>query len=347
MTKAPDAFNDALVEPGTTGLPERFFDRLMFNLHPTDSTSPSIILGAGVYPGANTVDGFLVVSDAGEQKNFRFSTELDSTDGTTVGPLSWTLDEPMTRWRLTLAPNPTGLEGDVVWTARTPAWTGSVTVENGDAPSSTFDHLFQSGTYEGVLRLDGRRITVDGWYGQRDRSRGVRTMAGGQGLHVWFQGQFDDRSIGFLLVEGRDGSRLLLEGAVMATDGSLDGVTAVTHDLRFDDGLDLVGGRILVTTRSGVEYDVAIDASARGGYMAGAGYGGQHGKPRGLDHEEYDVYPLDGSVTPRTVDTALTDRLSLLEWDGRRGIGIVEFAHSRSASYLYVPSLTTNQGDHP
>jgi hypothetical protein len=37
-------------------------------------------------------------------------------------------------------------------------------------------------------------------------------MSGGQGLHTWYQAQFPDRSIGFLLVENRAGGRLLLEG---------------------------------------------------------------------------------------------------------------------------------------
>ncbi|BDZ51349.1 hypothetical protein GCM10025867_35900 [Frondihabitans sucicola] len=334
-----ETFRDALVAPGEAHLPDRFFDRLMFNLHPVDATTPSIILGAGVYPGANTIDGFLVVTGAEQQENLRFSSELAATDGTSVGPLRWTIEEPLARWRLRIEPNRTGLEGEVVWTARTTPWIGSVRVDNTAEPATTFDHLFQSGTYAGTLRLAGRPLSVDGWFGQRDRSRGVRTMTGGQGLHLWFQGQFDDRSIGFLLVEGRDGSRLLLEGAVMPTDGPLDDVVDVKHDLDFDRDLDLRTGRLRVTTSGGFDYDLTIDASARGAYMAGAGYGGHHGRPVGVDHEEYDVYPLDGSTTPLTLDTALTDRLSHLRWGDRRGIGIVEFAHSRSRSYHYRPSL--------
>ncbi len=341
-------FHDELVDPGAEGLPERFFDRFMFNLHSPNDTAPSIILGAGLYPGRNVIDGFAILTTRATQENLRFSSELDATDGTSVGPLTWHVEEPLKRWRLVLAPNPIGLELDVVWEARAPAWSGDVTVRDGEAVVSSFEHLFQSGFYEGEAVIDGVRTDVDGWLGQRDRSRGVRTMSGGQGLHLWFQAQFVDRSIGFLLVEDRDHGRLLLEGAVMHTDGELDPIVDVRHDLHFDDRLDLVDGVVAVDTDRGMTYRISADATAGGGYMSGGGYGGAHGHPRGRDFEEHDVYPLDGSVNPKTVDSALTDRLTRFDWDGNPGIGIFEFAHSRSSSYRYRPTLgPTVEGAHP
>ena len=72
--------------------------------------------------------------------------------------------------------------------------------------------------------------------------------------------------------------------------------------------------------------------------MAGGGYDGQHGVPKGRNHVEYDVYPLDGSVSPRALGSALTDRLTEFRWDGTLGLGILEFAHTRSRSYTYQPS---------
>ena len=165
-------------------------------------------------------------------------------------------------------------------------------------------------------------------------------MSGGQGLHVWFQAQFADRSVGFLYVEDRSHQPLLLEGAVMHTDGTLDPIVGIRHDLHFDDRLDLAGGMVEVRTRSGTNYLIDADASAGGGYMAGAGYGGHHGKVLGRDHLEADVYPLDGSVSPRSLDSPLTDRLTRFSWNGQQGLGIFEFAHSRSKSYTYQPSLS-------
>jgi hypothetical protein len=332
------SFQDALTPPGATGLPARFFDRFMFNLHP-QGRAPWVIVGLGVYPAVDVIDGYAIAVTEREQRNLRFSTELSATDGTRAGPLSWRVVEPLRTWQLRLGPNPAGLELDVTWRARTPAWSGEVAVANAGGAASEFAHLFQSGRYEGTLRLDGVPKDVAGWYGQRDRSRGIRSLSGGQGLHLWVQAQFPDRCVGFLLAQGRQHEQVLLEGAVMHEAGGPDSVTAVRHDLAFNEGLDLVTGTVEVSTESGAVYRLVADASARGGFMAGGGYDGQHGHRRGRDHLEYDAYPLDGSVSPRTLGTSLTDRLTEFTWGGVRGYGIFEFALTRSRSYAYRPTL--------
>lgn len=333
-----NVFHDDLVPPGTLDLPERFFDRFMFNLHPADATAPSIIMGFGHYPAKDVADGFVIVSTETEQRNVRFSTELSATAGSGAGPLSFQVLEPNRAWRLRLGPNPTGMEYDVIWRARTPYWLGDVAVTNTGGVPTQFEHLVQSGRYEGTLTIDSAEQQVDSWYGQRDRSRGVRTMSGGQGLHIWYQAQFPDRSVCFLLVENRQGGRLLLEGAVLHEDGTVDDVRDVKHDLRFD-ALDLKSGTVEVTTEGGAVYTIETDASAGGGLMSGAGYGGRHGRSMGRDHIEHDVYPLDGSVTQLTLDSSLTDRLSAFSWNGTPGIGIFEFALTRSKSCTYRPTL--------
>lgn len=331
-------FTDRLVDPSAAA-PDRFFDRFVLNAHAVDGTGPCVIVGAGVYPAADVVDGFAIAVVGGEQRNLRFSTELSATDGSSVGPFSWDVVEPMTTWRVALGANPSGVELDLTWRRRAPAWFGNVVVREGEVVSSSFEHLFQSGTYTGWVAVDGQRHDASGWWGQRDRSRGVRTMSGGQGLHMWVQAQFPDRSVGFLLVEDRANRRLLLEGAVMHVEGRLDPVVDVRHRLVFDAGLDLRSGVLEVTTASGAVETIDVDASGRGGYMAGGGYGGHHGRPAGRDHLEHDVYPLDGSVGPTTLDSALVDRLAVFTCDGVTGTGIYEFAHTRSRSYTYAPSL--------
>ncbi|HET7399869.1 MAG TPA: hypothetical protein VFJ94_15235 [Intrasporangium sp.] len=332
-------FRDELVTRTSPELPERYFDRFVFNLHRTDAVTPSILFGFGAYPPRDVVDGFAILVTRSEQRNVRFSTELTATEGDGAGPFRFQVVEPHATWHLMLGPNPTGMEFDLTWRARTPAWCGDVAVHNDNGVPSSFEHLVQSGLYEGTLTIDGVTEDVTGWYGQRDRSRGVRTMSGGQGLHVWYQAQFPDRCVGFLYVEDRAHAPILLEGAVMHTNGELDGIVGVRHDLTFDDSLDLRSGTVEVTTASGQVYRIDADASARGSYMSGGWYGGQHGRPMGRDHEEHDVYPFDGSISPRTLDSALTDRLAKFTWDGIDGYGIFEFAHSRSSRYTYRPSL--------
>ncbi|PPJ23778.1 hypothetical protein C5E45_27970 [Nocardia nova] len=334
-----DTFHDPLVGPEVTDLPDGFFDRLMFNMHPVDATAPSVIMGFGIYPPKDTVDGFVVVSGETEQRNLRFSSRLSATDRDGAGPFRFEVLEPNQRWRLRLGPNEIDTEFDLTWRARTPAWFGEVAVTNTSAQRTSFDHLFQSGRYEGTLTIAGRQQSVDGWYGQRDRSRGVRTMAGGQGLHIWYQAQFPDFSIGFLLVETRSHDRLLLEGAVMHENGRLDPIIDVRHALVFSPDLDLIEGEVQVDTAAGERYSVHADARAGGGFMAGAGYGGHHGRSSGIDQVESDRYPLDGSVTPRSLDSALTDRLCHFTLGNVLGTGILEFALTRSSTYEYRPSI--------
>lgn len=338
-SRSNEDFHDRIVTPDELGgLPEQFFDRFVFNVHRADGSRPSIIVGLGLHPLRDTVDGFAQLSTSTEQRNARFSTELSATSWDTCGPFSYEVVEPNKTWRLMLRDNPTGMTFDITWRARTPAWWGDVEVTNPRGETTSFAHLFQSGYVDGTLTIDEDTEQVEGWYSQRDRSRGVRTMAGGQGLHIWYQAQFPDRSVGFLLVESRDASRLLLEGAVMHTDGTLDEIVDVKHDLVFDD-LDLKSGLMEVSTASGEVYRIETDASGGGGLMAGAGYGGHHGKSLGRDHLEGEVWPLDGSVTQRTVDSSLTDRLATFTWTDVAGSGIFEFALTRSSSYTYKPTL--------
>lgn len=333
-----ESFHDQIVRPDAVAeLSERFFDRFVFNLHPVDAPTPVVLFGLGLHPTRDTVDGFAILCTPTEQRNARFATRLSATTWDRCGPFSYEVVEPNRTWRVALRDNPTNMTFDLTWTARAPAWWGDVEVGNALGAATSFAHLFQSGWMSGSLTIDGRTTEMDRWYSQRDRSRGVRTMSGGQGLHVWFQAQFPDRSVGFLLVETRDGDRLLLEGGVMHVEGRVDDITDVRHDLVFDDQLDLKGGQVEVRTDSAM-YAIDVDASASGGLMAGGGYGGHHGKLLGIDHVEGETWPLDGTVTQRTVDTSLTDRLCVFDWAGVRGSGILEFALSRSSSYVYRPT---------
>lgn len=339
MTAGTTTFHDRLVGPDVSDLPAGFFDRCMFNLHPQQATEPSIIMGFGFYPPNDAVDGYVLLSDEHEQRNLRYASVLSATERDGAGPFRFELLEPNAAWRLVLGPNDIGVEFDVTWRAQTPPWFGTVSVTNDTSTPTSFDHLFQSGYYDGTLSIDGVDRSVDGWCGQRDRSRGVRTMSGGQGLHIWFQAQFSDYSVGFLLVETRDHRRMLLKGAVMHANGLVDDVTDVRHNLTFDAHRDLVEGVVEVDTDSGRTYPIFADASARGGYMAGAGYGGHHGTQKSVDHIEVDRFPLDGSVNPSTLDSALTDRLCSYTCNGEQGVGIFEFAQTRSRSYEYTASM--------
>jgi hypothetical protein len=297
------------------------------------------MFGLGVYPTRNVIDGWLIRCDSQSQRNLRFSTELDSSDWRTVGPLSVQLIEPLQQWRLRIADNATGVHGDLVWKARSAAWETErihLVAPSGDA--SDFSHYFQPGSYSGQLSLDGENVDVDGWLGTRDRSRGVRLVTEGGGLHLWVQAQFTDRSIAFLYNEDRGHHVTHCDGAVLHVDGSADPVVGVEHNFTFDDELDFRTGTMTVHTISGQRIDLTVDGTYGGGFLSGGGYGGGHGEPRGLNWSDGERWALDGTVTPRTLDVPLTDRPArFIDQAGAIGAGVFEFAVTRSPRYTYRP----------
>lgn len=322
------------VQPADVG--GQFFDRFYFNMH-GHSTSPLIMVGIGIYPGQATIDGYVIRVDNGTQRNLRFSDIL-TPDVTTIGPFRWQIEKPLEKWRLTLAANPLDVEFDLTWSARTAPWaTPPVLLDDGKGGRTSFNHFFQSGTYAGDLNLDGRAVSTEGWLGQRDRSRGVRPVSGGQGLHLWVQAQMANYTIAFMFDEDREHRPTFIDGAILFCDGITDAIVDVEHNLLFDGDLDFLSGSFTVRTASGESYSGEVDGSAGGGFLSGGGYGGWHGVRRTANYQETEVWPLDGSVHPRMLDTPLTDRSAVFRVSGETGHGVFEFAHSRSSKYTYRP----------
>lgn len=307
------------------------FDRFYFNLHAPVVPSPiAVITGVGVYPPKGLVDGYVCTLVDGEQRNLRFSQGLGED-----GPLRWATVEPGRRWHLALAPNDSGVELDVEWTARAPLHV----VDEYRAGESVYDHAFQSGRYTGTLTVDGRSIDVGGWLGQRDRSRGFRQVRDRLGLHLWLQAQLPGESVGVLYNEDRAGNAAHCDGAVMGEDGTHDRIVGVRHDLTFDDGLELQRGSAVLELASGAVRELTLESTGRGLYMDGAGYGSFHGTDHGGPVVEQERWPLDGSRTPRTLGFPITDAFCAFTCDGVAGSGVTEYALTRSTSYAYRATL--------
>ena len=309
------------------------FDRFYFNMHGPQRLPAFFMIGAGIYPEPGLVDGYMVAVVGDEQRNLRTS---DAIRAESVGPLEWEVIEPLRTWRLFVGPNPTGIEVDVVWRARAPHYEVDRYVVPGQAD---FAHYFQSGRYEGQITIDGGQKRVDGWLGQRDRSRGRRGIRDRLGLHLWIQIQFENESIGFLYNENRAGEVTHVEGAVMREDGKVIPVTGVRHALSFNDDLELLRGRFEIDVQNGPVRRLTMNSTGPGLFMAGGGYDGWHGVDHGPGAVEHDVWPLDGSRTPRNLKLGITDALCTFHEGRREGSGISEYALTRSPRYAYAPTL--------
>ena len=328
------ALQDRLVAaPG--GAPA--FDRVYFNLHGSARDQGYFVLGIGTYPPAATTDAYLCYVAGGEnaQRNLRLSTVLEPAAGGVIGPLHWQCIEPHELWRLQLGANPAGVEFDLRWHARSAVIEIPEYSTADQFGSSHYVHIFQSGTYEGFVSVDGKVSRVDGWHGQRDRSKGQRRIRDRLGLHLWVQAQFRDECIGFLYNEDRQGKIAHFEGASMRGDRTLRRLTSLTHDLRFNDDMELVGGAFQLAFADGERRELSVVSTGPGILMQGGGYNGWHGVARGRDHIESERWSFDGSRTPRNLEIGITDALCLFTCGSEKGTGISEYALSRSPSYRY------------
>lgn len=309
-----------------------WFDRFYFNLHSPAGT-PFLVAGAGLYPGQRLADGYVCALIDGEQRNLRLSHQ--PAQDSSVGPLSWETLEPLRSWRLRLDANPSGLRFDLVWTARTvPFAVDPIRV----SAATDFTHFFQSGRYTGELEIDGTSIDVDGWFGQRDRSRGLRQARDRLGLHLWLAAQLPDRCLALNFNLDRSNRPVHCDGALLGEDGSVRRIAAVRHALELDERDELRGGTLVVELEDGEQLEVMMASESPGLYMAGAGYGGWHGVPRGAEVAEAERWPLDGALDPRELALGLVDKPCRFTVAGVAGHGLAEIAVSRSSSYRYAGS---------
>jgi hypothetical protein len=133
-----------------------------------------------IYPNRRILDcGFSIVRD-GEQHAFHASRRApDDPSETQVGPFSIEILEPMRRVRVRLAPNETGIECDLTFTARTAC------VEEGRQTTRRDGRIFmdatrfaQFGRWQGEIRYDGQRVEIEPArvFGTKDRSWGLRPV---------------------------------------------------------------------------------------------------------------------------------------------------------------------------
>lgn len=340
LTTDDDRLLVGLDERATDGV----FDRFYVNLH-GEGPDTLLLFGGGVYPAAGIVDAWLIAAVGGVQRNVRFSTQIAVDAGPDdiagIGPFAWSCPEPGQRWRFDLGANLSGIELHADLVGRLPMFGYRRLEFESTERHTSFDHAVQSGRWDGSVSVDGEGVDITGWWGQRDRSRGVRGMHAGQGIHLWMQPQFEDWQVSLMYDESREGEPALCDGAVIGADGVTDPIVAVEHELLADSGQELQTLRLRLKTTSGRTVDLAGECTGVGGpYLQGGGYDGRHGTWQGLDHQSGERWVLgDGRLGPRTLRTPYAHRLTRFTHEGDVGWGVTEFAMTRHPQYRYRATL--------
>ena len=343
LSSADDLPVHQVAQPvAVTGTTDRhFYDRYYFCAHHSDS-SVAVVAGLGQYPNLGVTDAFLSVTWKDRQEVLRCSRELDSDRlDLRVGPMSVDVEAGLRTLRVRAEPNQTGIEADLTWQSRTPAYLEPRHV-NRNGPRVTTDSVrfCQTGQWSGQLAVDGQRwdLDDDSWLGVRDRSWGIRPVgepepagrryASGPAGFLWLYAvlQFDRHSVVVIVQEDAAGRRSLDHAARVHADGRVDELGPVIHELEF-----VPGTREVTAARLGLGAGLEVQlAPMTASYLAlGTGYGTEPGWRHGMYQGSSAVQRCSFDLSDPTVRGSaygLVDSIASASMDGQPGVGLFEYA---------------------
>ncbi|MGC8463539.1 MAG: hypothetical protein ACP5P9_07715 [Acidimicrobiales bacterium] len=209
-----------------------------FVAHRPDTLGDVVILTLATYPQRRELDSLQMGNVAGVPVLSRHARPFGEDPHTPdVGAARVEIVRPYQEIRLWADPAQCDLGMDLTFRARTPPYgLRRGTMRCGDEIVWDQSHFFQSGTYHGTYEVGGSVVDVDGWWGQRDHSWGIRDHARCP-LWLWLQVQLPDGFLGAWHWELANGARVYTDGCWAPTDGS-DPVPLVdfAHDLAWVDG---------------------------------------------------------------------------------------------------------------
>src|SRR5579863_10089499 len=159
------------------GTDRNFYDRYFFNGYGAEG-GDFFALAFGVYPHLNIADAALCVIQGGVQTSLFASRwlEMERMD-LQVGPIRIEVTEPLKRLRLVVEPGDQGIAADIAFAGRAfPIEEPRFIRRQGPRTFMDYTRLTQNGRYTGWVERDGKRVSVDGFFGTRDRSWGVRPV---------------------------------------------------------------------------------------------------------------------------------------------------------------------------
>lgn len=272
-----------------------WFDRFYWNVH-SPAGGLTISQGMGSYPQSGVVDGFAMLVERGEQRNFRASREgVPKQERIDAGPLSAEIVEPLKRWRLRLGDNEAGFSYDLEFAGDLPPIDAGRMERRSRKTGALLDfsHFVQVGRVHGRLLIDGVRHELDGnsWFGLRDRSWGIRPGAGDEppreppsptlGRHDWVLARVGDRAVFYILAGGGSRGPHLLGAGLAGPAGEIK-VSSVERTLDWDERDRFRGARATLRTQSGETIGLRASAPAATLYLRGGLYGGWRGLRQGV-----------------------------------------------------------------
>jgi hypothetical protein len=343
LTKADDFPIHQRPEPiAFAGTDRNFYDRYFFNGYTPDGML-FFAAALGVYPHLNVTDAAFSVLTGGRQRSVLASRILHHERlDTRVEPIAVTVEAPLERLRVTVAPNAAGIEADLVFTGRAaPIEEPRFTRRIGSRTLMDVTRMTQNGRYNGWIAADGRRHDVRGMLGTRDRSWGVRPIGAPdaqppappvppQFYWLWAPLNFPSHQLYFHTNDDAAGTpwnrSLVLVG--------IDGVERKAWDVRghvdFKPGTRHARAALVegMTKEGPVKVEMTVADTF---FMQGIGYGHPtraHGTFHGahsVHHETIETARADEASLPLNhIQALVTARLTLPDDGSEDGRGVLE-----------------------
>jgi hypothetical protein len=284
-----------------------------------------LMLALAHYPAREEMDALQLGLVDGQHVFARHVRPYDGDPHTTaVGPVTVEVTEPLKTVHLRVSPDaeaPVSL--DLTFRARTAAHAlRRGTMKAGDEVVWDQSHMIQSGWYEGSYTADGVEQPVDGWWGQRDHSWGIRNHERCP-MWMWLAIQLPDGMFGVWHWEYANGARVYTDGCFAPADGGEPiPVVDFTHALSWtdadgqpvdygQDGSDVRGlaGRVSFTLEGGQV--VTVDGEGTWAMPYGPLGGGQHQMVVRTDDGRSGtaIYEITGAHHHRYFPVARAERL--------------------------------------
>ena len=265
---------------------EHWRESLFFVLHPPDGAADAdvLILTAATYPARQVLDSYQMGRVDG---SWVFALHERPHDGDphtpTIPPMSIEVVRPYEEVRLRVDEHPSAPYSlDVTFRARTPAHgLRRGTMRWRDELVWDQSHMIQAGVYDGTYTVAGEERPIDGWWGQRDHSWGIRDHDRCP-MWMWFAIQLEDGMLGVWSWEYANGAPVYLDGCWAPADGG-----APTPVVGFDtSGLSWVGadGRPTGYGRDGTDVRGLagrVEVTLEGGRVIGVEGEGETSMPYG------------------------------------------------------------------
>ncbi|MCK9512614.1 MAG: hypothetical protein M0R28_15485 [Pigmentiphaga sp.] len=330
-----------------------FYDRHYFNAHAGDD-SFFLILGLGQYPNRGTQDAFVTVRVGDRQTTLRSSRRLADRSDMSCGPIRVEVLEGLKRLRLTIGPNDSGIEADLVFVGdHSPRLEPRQIMRRNGRVIHDVMRYCQSACYEGWLSLGERRWASGDTplRGYRDRSWGIRPIGRPESadeapvgdravsglfgttdfrrLHM--SCRFEGFSINIKLHEDGAGRRALEEAIRLWHDGRPPESLGRPYweNLRFSADRRFIEQADVRFVQEGMPDKVLAIRQLLPVYLeAGTGYGNRtllkwiHGQYRG--EEVTDVATFDLNRRDPVLAGPI-DCLAEMAFEGQRGEGLFEY----------------------